>query len=136
DDFGNEVLVNLHATGTVVVSSLTVYGNGLNPFPFDHCGPPTPTPVPATDIPPTHDGSCLLPGQPTPTPGTPVPTSTPDCGATWEHVIDFEVSNGGFYPFQGFYVGGTGWQTAQVEVPAGGYRSVVIGRDIDPTTIT
>src|SRR5690606_18112493 len=104
DDFGNEVLVNLHATDEVVVSSLTVYGNGLNPFPFDHCGPPTQTPVPATDIPPTHDpGSCVLPGEPTPTPAA---TATPFTG-DWVEVFDFEEDDGGWVPTTGTTYYGT-----------------------------
>lgn len=85
DDFDNSFTVSLSATEEIAVTSLTVWGNGINPFPFNHCGPATMTPVPgtatatgtATAAPTSTQGACLLPGQPSPTPtggATPTPT--------------------------------------------------------------
>ena len=72
DDFGTTASVSLIASNAVSLSSLTVYGEGLNPFPFNHCGPGTATPTAtatgsSTPAPTPTQGACLLPGQATPT---------------------------------------------------------------------
>jgi hypothetical protein len=80
---GTTAQVSLNASNNVNLTSLVVYGNGVNPFPFNHCGAATTTPTqtatePGTPTATATQGACLLPGQPSPTPGA--PTSTPTVG--------------------------------------------------------
>jgi hypothetical protein len=98
---GQTASISIQTSNTLDLVTLTVYGNGVNPFPFNSCGDPTLVPAGTSTITPSWS--------PSPSP-TPTATATP---TEWVHIFDLTTST---YGISG--------QLAGTLVPGVGLRSV------------
>lgn len=106
---GNTVNATVQASDQIVIKSITVRGDGLNPFPRNDCAPvedtPTPSPEPVTNTP-----------SPTTTP-TITPSITPGGPQCWRYDWDFTLDDGNWanqQTYSGVYVPGVGWRSGYI----------------------
>jgi hypothetical protein len=106
DKIGQIANVSITASGEIAISSIAIYGNGVNPCGTSNCGDRQPTPSPTVITPTPFPTIATATSNPTftpsytpsisPTPSiTPTPTDTPEIE---EHIIliDFEAPDGDY----------------------------------------
>lgn len=108
---GNTVNATVQASDQIVIKSITVRGDGLNPFPRNDCAPvedtPTPSPEPVTNTPSPTTTPTITPSI------TPTPTGTTDC---WIYEFDFTAGtdNWTILSSRGNYVSGAGFRNVNL----------------------